>query len=99
MSIIAAFDCGVGTILCADSQETVVSYAKRRVEKISVHWKQDSEFSIAIGAAGSGHYADMLTFDLRYAITNTFIEYDPEKIIQFIQQKLVAFYVAHDLPR
>lgn len=99
MSIVAAFSTGEGMILCADSEETVADYAKRRVEKITLWGRKSAEFHFAIAGAGAGHYADMLIFDLRNSIFESFAKYDPEKIIQFIQQKVADFYAMHSLPR
>jgi len=105
MTIIAGFSNSNGTILCADSQETSGGYAKRHVDKIAFNgnWSRDPEnfpeFSYAMSAAGAGHYADMLTFDLRFSIHPAITKYDPEKIIDFIQQKVATFYEKHSLPR
>lgn len=98
MTVLALFSGQAGTVLCADSQETAGGYAKRRVEKIAIG--ETDGFRVAIGAAGAGHYADMLAFELRHSLPQECdTDSDPEKIIQFIQKKLLTFHEAHGLSR
>ena len=100
MTIVAAFRNVNGAVLCADSEETVANYAKNKVEKICADSSSARSFSFGISAAGSGHYADMLTQDLRLAILRQFTgEYDPEGIIELIKQKVQEFHVKHVWPR
>ena len=68
MTLIAAFRCAEGVVLCADSQETVDiperGQYRVRVEKIK---PQDAgEYQVVIGGAGDGSLVD--------GFTDTFVE-------------------------
>jgi 20S proteasome alpha/beta subunit len=98
MTILAAFSTSAGTILCADTQETV-GYAKKSVSKIIVDAQRDNpQFRFAIAAGGHGAYADKLTEELGSTIKQ-YKEYDPESIIKGIEATLTEFHSKHLWPR
>lgn len=85
-----------GVVLCADSEETISGYAKRQVDKIE-QWNH-KPFRFSIGAAGCGHYADMLASSISTALfkIDTF---DLLEIRAAIESELLIFHEKHIWPR
>lgn len=105
MTIVAGFTGAGGAILCADDQETVSGYSKRKVEKIHV-WKpyplgdwKDHGYNLAIaGSSESGPYADSLTNEL-HGVLKGIPDFDLQAIGKAIENCLTDFYQRHIWPR
>lgn len=81
-----------GGILCADSQETVDRYTKKSVYKFE-RWDHEP-FRFSIGAAGAGHYCDLLIAELSKALTRIDV-FDEEYISEAMGEVLLGFYQRH----
>ena len=68
MTLIAAFKCSDGFVLCADSQETVGPY---RVTRQKIAPKDCGNFQLAIGGTGNGDVIDALVDRLETAVAKS----------------------------
>lgn len=85
-----------GVVLAADSEETISGYSTRSVGKVS-QW-ENTAFRFAIGAAGAGHYADMVAgelLDRLYKHTS----FSLDLIGNDIRDVLLDFHNTHIWPR
>ncbi|MGB9072231.1 MAG: hypothetical protein WCC22_06135 [Terriglobales bacterium] len=85
-----------GVLLCSDSEETIGGYSKRSVGKI-VDFRNDA-FHFAIGAAGAGHYADMLTEEMLRKLYQLPL-FSSHAISSVLSQILLDFHQKHVWPR
>jgi hypothetical protein len=85
-----------GVVLCADSEETISGYSKKQVDKIE-QWVHEP-FRFSIGAAGCGHYADMLAASIAEELLKV-DTFDLARIHGAIQSELLAFHETHIWPR
>jgi hypothetical protein len=97
MTLVAALSGRDGTILFADTEETVAGYAKRTIDKLAVFEGEEFRFGIA-GACSDGNYADMLQAELSDALCEI-REFDLGKIKLGITEVLTNFYTKHVCPR
>ncbi|MGD0546201.1 MAG: hypothetical protein ABR991_00040 [Terracidiphilus sp.] len=92
MTVIVGLNGYPGLILCADSQETVQGYSKKSVYKLE-EWDH-KPFRFSIGAAGVGHYCDMLSTQISNTLLNI-PTFDLQLIGTAIQETLLDFYPKH----
>ena len=100
MTIVAGF-CGFGgTILCADSLETVDNYSKRKVRKILDLEVGGPPFNVAIAGAGNdGSYIDSLTEEMTeslYRLDEASL--DLSAMVDAISSTVHTFYERHIWP-
>lgn len=88
-----------GTILFADSQETVGGYAKKEIAKVKIHGDSAGDpfiFAIA-NATDQGHYADALEAEITDALSNIKV-FNNDDIRATLESTLTKFYSAHIWP-
>jgi len=93
MTAIIGISVGRGGILCADSQETVYGYSKKSVQKFKTELF-NKPFRFAIGAAGPGHYCDLLMGQISSALLKL-NEFNQTVISGAITDVLIDFYPKH----
>ena len=90
MTLIAAFRCDTGVVICADTQETVGAY-RAAVDKIGP--TQSGNYDLVIGGAGQpGGLIDSFTEDFTRAVGGWPAHLDEQAIRVKIRRLLLDFY-------
>lgn len=66
VTIIAAFQCRDGLLMCADSEQTIASETKSQTRKI--HLFKTAPYTVAIGGAGDGSLIDYIQYELQQRV-------------------------------
>jgi len=97
MTLVAAFASSGGTLLFADTQETVTGYSKRKVDKLTVYDWEPFRFGIA-GAADDARYLDVLQAELANSLFKV-QAFDLKTITVSLTDTLTTFYGKHIWPQ
>lgn len=97
MTLVAALSGREGTILFADTQETVGNYGIKKIDKLASWDCKAFRLGIA-GASDEGTYSDMLQLEILSGVSSL-AEFDEGQIITRLGEILTGFYSKHIWPR
>src|SRR5690348_3343943 len=97
MTLVAALSGRDGTILFADTQETVGNYGIKKIDKLA-SWDCEA-FRLGIaGASTDGTYSDMLQSEILAGLSSLTV-FEERQIISRLGEILTGFYSKHIWPR